>query len=74
MCFFELISNALRDMNMTRKKASTTAYQAFTPENLLLTTAIGAAPDTIDVAYDVPNMYKYLVSRQKAKSKFRSPL
>jgi len=34
--------------------------EAFTPENLLLTTAIGAAPDTIDVAYDVPNMYKYL--------------
>jgi len=30
------ISKALTDMNMTRKKASTTAYQAFTPENLEL--------------------------------------
>ena len=28
------ISTALRDMKMTRKKASTTAYQAFTPNNL----------------------------------------
>jgi len=33
---------------------------AFRPKNLLLTAAIGAAPDTIDVAYDVENMYKYL--------------
>mmetsp|Transcript_21310 Transcript_21310/g.46250 ORF Transcript_21310/g.46250 Transcript_21310/m.46250 type:complete len:251 (+) Transcript_21310:345-1097(+) len=30
------ISRALKDMNMTRKKASTTAYQAFTPKNLHL--------------------------------------
>jgi len=34
--------------------------RAFKPENLLLTAAIGAAPDTIDLAYDVENMYKYL--------------
>jgi len=33
---------------------------AYKPKNLLLTAAIGAAPDTIDVAYDVENMYKYL--------------
>ena len=30
------ITRALKDMNMTRKKASTTAYQAFTPRNLQL--------------------------------------
>ena len=30
------ISKSLRDMNMTRKRASTTAYQAFTPKNLHL--------------------------------------
>jgi len=29
---------------------------------LLLTAAIGAAAGTIDAAYDVPAMYKYLVS------------
>lgn len=33
---------------------------AFRPNNFLLTAAIGAAPSTIDVAYDVPMMYKYL--------------
>lgn len=31
-----VISEALKDMGMTRKRASTTAYQAFTPENLEL--------------------------------------
>ena len=33
---------------------------AFEKHNLLLTAAIGAAPDTIDVSYDIPMMYKYL--------------
>ena len=30
------ISSAVKDMDMTRKKASTTAYQAFTPDNVKL--------------------------------------
>jgi len=34
--------------------------EAFKQDNLLLTAAIGAPAGTIDVAYDVPNMYKYL--------------
>lgn len=34
--------------------------EAFRPHKLLLTAAIGAAPSTIDVAYDIPMMYKYL--------------
>ncbi|XP_023349209.1 probable chitinase 2 [Eurytemora carolleeae] len=33
---------------------------AFSKEKLLLTAAIGAAAGTIDAAYDVPAMYKYL--------------
>ena len=33
---------------------------AFQEEGFLLTAAIGAAKGTIDVSYDVPNMYKYL--------------
>ena len=36
---------------------------AFSKKNLLLTAAIGAPAGTIDVAYDIPAMYKYLVSR-----------
>ena len=34
--------------------------EAFKPHGYLLTAAIGAAAPTIDVSYDVPNMYKYL--------------
>jgi len=34
--------------------------EAFRPHQLLLTAAIGAAAPTIDVAYDIPRMYKYL--------------
>jgi len=34
--------------------------KAFRPLGLLLTAAIGAAAPTIDVAYDIPQMYKYL--------------
>ena len=34
--------------------------EAFKPNGLLLTAAIGAAAPTIDVAYDIPQMYKYL--------------
>lgn len=34
--------------------------QAFAKHKFLLTAAIGAAAETIDVAYDVPAMYKYL--------------
>lgn len=34
--------------------------EAFRPKQLLLTAAIGAAAPTIDVAYDIPQMYKYL--------------
>ena len=34
--------------------------KAFRPKQLLLTAAIGAAAPTIDVAYDIPQMYKYL--------------
>jgi len=34
--------------------------EAFRPHQLLLTAAIGAATPTIDVAYDIPRMYKYL--------------
>ena len=33
----------------------------FAPKKLLLTAAIGAAQGTIDAAYDVEKMYKYLV-------------
>jgi len=33
---------------------------AFSKKNLLLTAAIGAPAGTIDVAYDIPAMYKYL--------------
>jgi len=33
---------------------------AFSKKKLLLTAAIGASPDTIDTAYDVEKMYKYL--------------
>jgi len=35
-------------------------HSAFSKLNLILTAAIGAAADTIDTAYDVENMYKYL--------------
>lgn len=35
-------------------------HAAFSKKNFLLTAAIGAAPSTIDAAYDIPNMYKYL--------------
>lgn len=35
-------------------------HAVFQKEKLLLTAAIGAAAGTIDVAYDVPAMYKYL--------------
>ena len=34
--------------------------EAFQPEKFLLTAAIGAAKGTIDIAYDVSAMYKYL--------------
>ena len=34
--------------------------QLFRPAGLLLTAAIGAAPGTIDAAYDVEKMYEYL--------------
>ena len=34
--------------------------QLFRPAGLLLTAAIGAAPGTIDAAYDVERMYEYL--------------
>jgi chitinase len=36
---------------------------AFDKHNYILTAAIGAAAPTIDSAYDVPKMYKYLVSK-----------
>ena len=32
----------------------------FRPQNLILTAAIGASAATIDTAYDIPEMYKYL--------------
>ncbi|XP_040579721.1 probable chitinase 2 [Lepeophtheirus salmonis] len=35
-------------------------HVAFKKHNFLLTAAIGAAPSTIDKAYDIPYMYKYL--------------
>jgi len=35
-------------------------HQLFRPAGLLLTAAIGAAPGTIDAAYDVERMYEYL--------------
>ena len=34
--------------------------QVFRPAGLMLTAAIGAAPGTIDAAYDVERMYEYL--------------
>lgn len=34
--------------------------EAFAAKNLILTAAIGAAASTIDVAYDIPKLYKYL--------------
>ena len=34
--------------------------QVFRPAGLMLTAAIGAAPGTIDAAYDVERMYQYL--------------
>jgi len=34
--------------------------EAFTEHKLLLSAAIGAGKATIDISYDVPNMYKYL--------------
>ena len=34
--------------------------EAFKEHNLLLSAAIGAGKATIDISYDVPNMYKYL--------------
>ena len=36
-------------------------HAVFTKHKLLLTAAIGAAQGTIDAAYDVKSMYKYLV-------------
>ena len=36
-------------------------HAVFAPKKLLLTAAIGAAQGTIDAAYDVEKMYKYLV-------------
>merc|ERR1712025_1463858 len=35
-------------------------HAVFAPKKLLLTAAIGAAQGTIDAAYDVEKMYKYL--------------
>jgi len=35
-------------------------HDAFKKKKLMLTAAIGAAAETIDAAYDIPNMYKYL--------------
>jgi len=35
-------------------------YKVFRPAGLMLTAAIGAAPGTIDAAYDVERMYEYL--------------
>lgn len=35
-------------------------HSAFSKRKLLLTAAIGAAPDTIDKGYNIPAMYKYL--------------
>ena len=35
-------------------------YKVFRPQNLMLTAAIGASAATIDAAYDIPEMYKYL--------------
>ena len=35
-------------------------YKVFRPAGLMLTAAIGAAPDTIDAAYDIERMYQYL--------------
>jgi hypothetical protein len=40
-------------------------HAAFATKNLILTAAIGAAPSTIDAAYDIPSMYKYLVRQPK---------
>ena len=40
-------------------------YSVFSKHKLLLTAAIGAAVDTIDVAYDLEKMYKYLVSLEE---------
>jgi len=34
--------------------------KAFANDGFILTAALGAAPDTIDVAYDIPELYKYL--------------
>ncbi len=41
-------------------------HAAFATKNLILTAAIGAAPSTIDAAYDIPSMYKYLVRRVRS--------
>jgi chitinase len=41
-------------------KAVSKKFLVFRPHQLLLTAAIGAATPTIDVAYDIPRMYKYL--------------
>ena len=35
-------------------------HEAFSPHGLLVTAAIGAAPNTLDKAYDVKEIYKYL--------------
>ena len=35
-------------------------YKVFRPAGLMLTAAIGAAPGTIDAAYDIEKMYQYL--------------
>ena len=45
---------------MNTKAVCTKHFLVFRPHQLLLTAAIGAATPTIDVAYDIPRMYKYL--------------
>ena len=47
-------------------------HSVFSKYNLLLTAAIGAAQGTIDAAYDVEKMYKYLV-RQSRMSEICAP-
>ena len=42
-------------------------HAVFSKHKLLLTAAIGAAQGTIDAAYDVEKMYKYLVGREQHK-------
>ena len=41
-------------------------HSVYSKHKLLLTAAIGAAIDTIDAAYDVEKMYKYLVRSKQS--------